>query len=337
MKYGPVMIDLEGVTLTAKERVLLQHGAVGGVLLFTRNYSNQAALKALVSEIREVAINPVLITVDHEGGRVWRFKEGFTQLPAARHFAEIYLQDPKQGLQETQNAGTIMALELLNCGLDLSLAPVLDLDRGISEVIGDRSFGTDPAVVTVLAKAFIRGMNEAGMQATGKHFPGHGGCRSDSHLEQAIDNRTLEQLMVEDIVPFERLHTELKAVMPAHVIYPEVDTVPAGYSRKWLKEILRGEVGFQGAIISDCLSMKGAAIGGDFVVRARMALDAGCDMVILSQQKRELVAWVLEKLERETSDAANQRLSQLAGDFTKKIKKPTLSDQTLKMSKELEV
>ncbi len=329
MKYGPVMIDIEGTTLSAKEKVLLQHPAVGGVLLFSRNYNNPSALKALIAELRTISINPLLIAVDHEGGRVWRFREGFTILPPAKYFLEVYQKDAAQGLKEAKEAAIIMASELLAIGVDLSLAPVLDLDIGISEVIGDRSFGSDPAIVTALGDAFIQGMNEAGMQATGKHFPGHGSCRSDTHLEQAIDDRMLDKIMQSDLVPFQKLAAKLKAVMPAHVIYPNVDSVPAGYSKKWLKEILRGELGFQGAIISDCLSMKGAAIGGDFVVRARMALDAGCDMVILSHQQRELVSWVLEKLARETSDAANSRLQQLTGDFKKKIEKPKLGEQLL--------
>lgn len=329
MKYGPVMIDIEGTTLSAKEKVLLQHPAVGGVLLFSRNYNNPSALKALIAELRTISINPLLIAVDHEGGRVWRFRDGFTVLPPAKYFLEIYQKDKEQALQDARDAAAIMASELLALGVDLSLAPVLDLDIGVSEVIGDRSFGSDPAIVTALGEAFIQGMNDAGMQATGKHFPGHGSCRSDTHLEQAIDDRMLDKIMLSDLIPFQKLATKLKAVMPAHVIYPNVDSVPAGYSKKWLKEILRGELGFQGAIISDCLSMKGAAIGGDFVVRARMALDAGCDMVILSHQQRELVSWVLEKLERETSDAANNRLQQLAGDFKKKIVKPKLGEELL--------
>lgn len=315
MYYGPVMIDLEGVKLTPKERVLLQHQAVGGVILFKRNYHNVASLKALVAEIREVAINPMLITVDHEGGRVWRFIEGFTKLPPMQHYGELYQQNKKDALKQAEAAGNTMAKELLRVGIDLSLAPVLDLNHGTSEVIGDRSFGSDPNMVIELATAFIKGMNEAGMAATGKHFPGHGGCRADSHLEQAIDSRPLSSLMAEDILPFQKLGPMLKAIMPSHVIYPDVDSVPAGYSKKWLQEILREQLGFKGALISDCLSMKGAAMGGDFVLRSRMALDAGCDMVILSQQPRELVSWVLDKLGRETSANAHQRLSALSGNF----------------------
>lgn len=317
MHYGPVMLDLEGVSLNAKERVLLQHAAVGGVILFSRNYTHIAALKNLVAEIREVAINPLLIAVDHEGGRVWRFKEGFTKLPPARHYGELYLKDPKEALSAVKEAGVTMASELLRCGIDLSLAPVLDLDLGLNEVIGDRAFGREPNIVIALAEAFILGMQEMGMAATGKHFPGHGGCKSDSHFEQAIDARTLDQLKNLDMQPFQKLGHLLQAIMPAHVIYTDVDTVPAGYSKQWLQTILRQELGFKGAILSDCLSMKGAAIGGDFVVRARMALDAGCDMVILCQQERELVSWVLDKLDRETSKEANERLKKLAGNFTK--------------------
>jgi beta-N-acetylhexosaminidase len=328
MYYGPVWIDLEGSTLTAKEKELLKNQSVGGILLFTRNYTGLDSLKALIAEIRANAKNSLLIAVDHEGGRIWRFKEGFTKLPPAADYGKLYDKDSKAALNLAFNAGWVMASELLDCGIDLSLAPVLDLDKGISEVIGDRAFHQDVQVIAELAAAFIRGMNQVGMAATGKHFPGHGGIVTDSHLAEAIDPRPLQTLLAEDMVPFAKLSNQLAAIMPAHVIYPAVDSVPAGFSKRWLQEILRKELQFKGAVISDCLSMKGASMAGDFVLRARMALDAGCDMVILAQQDREQLQWVLDKLDRTTSSISNDRLKALAGQFQnesrRKSAKPTL-------------
>lgn len=321
MHYGPLMIDLDGIELNSAERRLLEHPAVGGVLLFARNYKDLDTLKTLVQDIRTACNRSVLIAVDHEGGRVWRFQQDFTKLPAARRYGERYAENPEQGLQLAYNAGWVMASELLDCGIDLSLAPILDLDRGISAVIGDRAFGSDPHVVSVLAGAFIDGMNAVGMAATGKHFPGHGGCIPDSHVAQAIDERNLTTILAEDVIPFKTLQAKLDAVMPAHVIYPAVDSVPAGFSRIWLQDILRNRLHFDGAIISDCLSMKAAAIGGDFLVRARMALDAGCDMVILCQQSRELIQSVLDNLNYSTSILSHERLSRLAGHFENEARK----------------
>ncbi len=315
MQYGPVMIDISGKALMEEERELLAHPRVGGVILFSRNFENITQIRGLIAEIRSVAKHPLLIAVDHEGGRVWRFQEGFTKLPPARYYGTLYAENKKEALHLAHNAGWVMAAELLECGVDFSLAPVLDLDKGISEVIGDRAFSRDPLVVTECAKAFIEGMNAVGMQATGKHFPGHGSCAPDSHLEKPVDPRKFEELRADDLIPFTQLSSHLGAVMPAHITFPAVDSVPAGFSARWLQTILRQELKFEGAIISDCLSMKGAAIGGDFVVRAQMALDAGCDMVILCQQERELVQWFLEHLGRETSILSNQRLAAMAGKF----------------------
>lgn len=315
MQYGPMMIDILGTSISEEERLLLGHARIGGVILFSRNFQNIAQLKRLVADIRAASRPGLLIAVDHEGGRVWRFTEGFTKLPPARLYSERYAVNKEEGLKLARNAGWIMAYELLECGLDLSLAPVLDIDRGISEVIGDRAFHKDPKILAELAGAFIDGMEAVGMRATGKHFPGHGGCAPDSHLEQPIDNRTLDALMQEDMVPFQLLSKKLGAVMPAHITYPAVDSVPAGFSKRWLQDLLRKGLNFHGVILSDCLSMKGAAIGGDFVVRAQMAIDAGCDMVILCQQERSLVRWVLDNLDRDCSDKTGERLKALAGKF----------------------
>lgn len=321
MRYGPVMIDLQGPTLSDNERKLLQHPRVGGVILFSRNYQGIEPLKKLVADIRKSAQKSLLIAVDHEGGRVWRFKDGFTTLPAAKQYGDIYEKDPFEGLKLARNAGWVMAAELLDCGVDFSLAPVLDLNKGVSEVIGDRAFNPNPLIVTELAKAFIEGMRLVGMRATGKHFPGHGGCALDSHIAKPVDTRSLDALFAEDLIPFQKLSGDLSAVMPAHVTYPSVDAVPAGFSKKWLQDILRKKLQFEGAIISDCLSMKGAALGGDFVVRAQLALDAGCDMVILCQQERELVAWFLENLGRDISKEGSVRLAAMAGQFQNEARK----------------
>lgn len=315
MHYGPMMMDIQGTSLTTEERELIKHPGLGGILLFTRNYIDKKTLKALISEIRHQSEHPLLIAVDHEGGKVWRFREGFTVLPPAGEYGRLYDNEPEAALGLAEKNGYIMASELLEIGVDLSLAPVLDVDQHLSEVIGDRAFHHDPNVVAILAEAFIRGMNSAGMAATGKHFPGHGGSKNDSHFKEVIDNRSLETLMNLDIVPFAKLNKVLQAIMPAYVIYPQVDSVVAGFSHIWLQEILRKKCGFEGAIISDCISMKGTAIGGDFVVRARMALDAGCDMVILSQQNTETQKWVLDKLDRKLGEASERRLKGLAGKF----------------------
>lgn len=315
MYYGPMMIDIQGTSLTPEEGDLIKHPSIGGILLFRKNYINKETIKALISDIRKRAEHPLLIAVDHEGGRVWRFREGFTVLPPAREYGRLYDNDPEEAKALAEKNGYIMASELLSVGVDLSLAPVLDVDQDLSEVIGDRAFHHDPEVVTTLAEAFICGMSRAGMAATGKHFPGHGGSKADSHFKEVIDNRSLEALMNLDMVPFMKLNKVLKAIMPAYVIYPAVDSVVAGFSHIWLQDILRKKCGFEGAIISDCISMKGTAIGGDYVVRARMALDAGCDMVILSQQNTETQRWVLDKLDRTLGEASVRRLKELAGKF----------------------
>lgn len=316
MHYGPVMIDIESTHLNNQERELLKHPNVGGVVLFSRNYLDKQTLRELITALRAAAEHPILIAVDHEGGRMWRFQTGFTSIKSARDHGVLYQHDAAAALKMAENGGFIMASELLACGIDLSFAPVLDLDYGLSEVIGDRAFHQDPNVVAALAEAFIEGMNRAGMAATGKHFPGHGGIRTDSHFKEAVDPRTQEVLMAQDLLPFARLNAKLGAVMPAHIVYPAVDSMPAGYSHIWLNTILRQAFGFKGGVISDCLSMKGAAMGGDFVIRSRMALDAGCDMVILTQQPRDTLFWVLENLNRTPSKETQDRLKALAGNFS---------------------
>ncbi len=277
MTHGPLMIDIAGTELTAPERERLRHPLVGGVILFSRNYESRQQLQALCADIHGLREPPLLIAVDHEGGRVQRFREGFTALPAMRELGGWWQATPRAACECTHDIGYLMAAELRALGVDLSFAPVLDLDWGRSGVIGNRAFHGDPEAVTALAGALIDGMHAAGMACCGKHFPGHGWVEADSHLAIPVDERSLTELEP-DLTPYRRL--KLDAVMPAHVIYPRVDDRPAGFSPIWLGK-LRGELGFDGVIFSDDLSMEGAAFAGDMVARAEAAWRAGCDMLII--------------------------------------------------------
>ena len=278
---GPVIIDLAGQHLTTEDRDRLLHPLVGGVIHFSRHYQSPAQIRALNEAIH--ALRPgLLIAVDHEGGRVQRFRDGFTPIPPMRTLGEHWDDDRQGALAEAIRLGRIIAGELTAHGVDFSFAPVLDLDHGGSSVIGDRAFHRNPLATAELAVALIRGMREGGMASVGKHFPGHGFVRADSHHEVPIDERPFAAIEADDLVPFALLvDAGLDAVMPAHVIYPAVDAQPAGYSSKWLREILRGQLGFDGLIISDDLGMAGAHGGGDMGARAELALEAGCDMVLV--------------------------------------------------------
>lgn len=280
-RAGPAVIDVAGLALAEADRQRLRHRATGGVILFARNYEDPAQLRGLVAEIR--ALRPeLLLCVDHEGGRVQRFRQGFTGVPAMRRIGELWDRDPAAGIAAAHAAGLVIAAELAAHGLDFSFAPVLDLDYGASGVIGDRAFHSDPAAVGELASAFVRGLAEGGMAAVGKHFPGHGYAAADSHVDLPRDERTLEAILAADVAPYRpAIAAGLAAIMPAHVVYPQVDAEAAGYSRVWLGDILRGRLAFEGLIFSDDLSMEGARIAGGIPERARAALAAGCDMVLL--------------------------------------------------------
>ena len=278
---GPAVIDVVGLALTDADRHRLRHPATGGVILFARNYESSAQLRDLVAEIR--ALRPeLLLCVDHEGGRVQRFRQGFTGVPAMRRIGELWDRDRGAGIAASQAAGLVIAAELAAHGLDFSFAPVLDLDYGASAVIGDRAFHSDPAAVGELGAAFVRGLAKGGMAAVGKHFPGHGYAAADSHVDLPRDERPLEAILAADVAPYRpAIAAGLAAVMPAHVVYPRVDAEAAGYSQFWLGEVLRGRLAFEGLIFSDDLSMEGARIAGGIPERARAALAAGCDMVLL--------------------------------------------------------
>lgn len=285
---GPLMLDLEGTALTRAERELLARPDVGGVILFARNIEDAGQVSELCAAIRRIRPD-LLLAIDQEGGRVQRLREGVTRLPSMGRLGRCYDDAPQRCLQLCQDAGWLLGMEMAACGLDLSFAPVLDIDTGCSSVIGDRSFSSDPQAVTAMAGAFIDGLNEAGMVAVGKHFPGHGGVAADSHHESPVDERPLQALREHDLVPFAALASRLGGVMPAHVIYRAFDTRPAGFSPTWLG-LLREELGFKGAIFSDDLSMAGAHVAGGPGERARAALDAGCDMVLMCNDRDAALA-----------------------------------------------
>ncbi len=313
MALGPVMLGLEGWALTAEERELLRHPQVGGVILFARNYQSPEQIMALTDAIHALRQPRLLIAVDHEGGRVQRFREGFTRLPAVRRLGEIHDQDPQRAKQLARVTGWLMAAELRAVGVDFSFAPVLDLDHGVSSIIGDRAFHHDPEVVADLAHAYRSGMQKAGMEAVGKHFPGHGGIAADSHLELPVDRRPYDALAMADLLAFERMiHYGLAALMPAHVLYPQVDDQPAGFSARWLKDILRRHLEFQGAIFSDDLDMAGAGLAGTPLERARVALAAGCDMVLACNDRAAAVA-ILKGLCAAPDPVSQVRLIRLHG------------------------
>jgi beta-N-acetylhexosaminidase len=324
MAMGPVMLDIEGQSLTPEDEALLAHPQVGGVILFARNYANPGQLRALVAAIHAVKRPPLIVAVDQEGGRVQRFREGFTQLPPMRWLGEAHDRDARAAVQLATDIGWLMASELRTCGVDLSFAPVLDLDHGVCDVIGDRAFHHHPTVVTSLARAFMRGMLMAGMAPVGKHFPGHGAVSGDSHHELPIDERSLGEIASTDLVPFQRLAAQgLAGVMPAHVVYSAVDDRPAGFSRRWLQDILRGELHFKGAVFSDDLSMAGAHVAGSPAERAAAALDAGCDMLLVCNDRaaaREVVEWLGDRPPQPLSLARLIRMHGRAHDVEEALK-----------------
>ena len=304
MGFGPLMLDLAGVSLQPEEQHLIANPLIGGIILFSRNYQSPQQVQDLILQIRAVR-QDVIIAVDQEGGRVQRFKDGVTRLPPLRRLGEMYQQDRAQALATAQDWGWLMAAEMTSLGVDISFAPVLDIDYGRSQVIGDRAFGHDTETIIPLAQAYIEGMSNAGMAATGKHFPGHGWVVADSHVDIPVDDRTQEEIVAVDMEPFRELADKLQGIMPAHVIYSRIDSQPAGFSDYWINEQLRQSLGFSGVVFSDDLTMEGARVAGGFPDRAAAALAAGCDMVLVCNQREgaiEVLNW-LETAEVKVDEA----------------------------------
>ena len=315
---GPVMIDVQGTSLSQEDKEILQHPRVGGLIFFTRNYHSPEQITELSTQIRSAAQKPVLIAVDHEGGRVQRFRDGFSLIPAMGSLWQMAKQNLSLAKSLAKQSGVLMALEVQAVGIDISFAPVLDINN-ISDVIGDRSFHREVDYVTELAEAFISGLHLVGMKATGKHFPGHGSVKADSHIDLPIDIRSKADIFQQDLMPFKQLIAKGKvdALMPAHVIFPEVDSQAVGFSRYWLQNILREQLGFNGVIFSDDLSMEGAASVGGYIERAEAAQSAGCDMLLLCNNRQGCVE-VLDGANISTNAQSSERLAKL-------LKKPRQS------------
>jgi beta-N-acetylhexosaminidase len=312
MSTGPLLIDVSGPRLDPVDRARLRHPLVGGVILFTRNFESRRQIAALIQSIRAAREAPLLITVDHEGGRVQRFRDGFTEIPPMRTLGELWDRDPLAACTEATRLGRLMAAELRAIDVDLSFTPVLDLDHGRSQVIGHRAFHGDPRVVTILVQAFTHGLLIEGMAHCGKHFPGHGWAEADSHHALPVDERPLETILAADAAPYGWLRESLAAVMPAHIRYTQVDDRPAGFSSVWLRDVLRSRLGFKGVIISDDLAMEGAVVAGDITTRARAALGAGCDLLLVCNRP-DLVDTLLGTLRWRASAGWKARVKRLFG------------------------
>ena len=308
---GPVMLDVQSTSLSQEDKEIIQHPLVGGLILFTRNYQSPEQIADLNQQIRVAAKKPMLIAVDHEGGRVQRFRDGFSLIPAMGKLWKMSDANLDLAKELAKQSAILMALEVQAVGIDISFAPVLDINN-ISDVIGDRSFHQQPQYVTELAEAFINGLHQVGMKATGKHFPGHGSVKADSHVDLPIDTRSKAEIFKQDLVPFQQLIAKQKvdALMPAHVIFPDVDSQAVGFSRYWLQNILREKLGFNGVIFSDDLSMQGAASAGGYVERAEAAQDAGCDMLLLCNNREGCVD-VLDNANISNLSISSERLKTL--------------------------
>ncbi|MDH5547489.1 MAG: beta-N-acetylhexosaminidase [Gammaproteobacteria bacterium] len=315
MTLGPVMIDLEGTSLSAEEKEMIAHPMVGGLIFFTRNFESRQQIHQLTREIKK--IRNILVCVDHEGGRVQRFREGFTRLPPCAVLGETYDKNPQKAMSDAHALGWLMAAELIAVQIDFSFAPVLDVDYRLCDVIGNRAFHSDPEIIGKLASSYVKGMADAGMSSTGKHFPGHGAVKEDSHLELPVDGRSLKEIMNNDVIPFRRLNESnlLDAVMPAHVIYDQIDKMPAGFSSVWIKQILREQLHFNGVVFSDDLNMAAAGMAGSFTDRAEAAMKAGCDMILVCNNR----AGAIEVLEHFNWQTERLSIERLEGMFAKKI------------------
>jgi beta-N-acetylhexosaminidase len=305
MSLGPFMVDIGGPDLTSEDVRVLSHPMVGSVILFSRNYRDPAQLAALTAAIRDIRSPHLLIAVDHEGGRVQRFREGFTRLPASRLLGRRFAAERRKGLNLAQSVGWLMAAELRTVGVDFSFAPCIDLDYGVSEIIGDRAFNSDADVVAALGVAYMTGMRDAGMAACAKHFPGHGAVVADSHTDLPVDRRAFVD-MEADLRPYRlMIQNNVASIMAAHVVYPVIDQLPASLSRRWITDILRGEMGFHGCVFADDLSMAGAAACGGILQRVKLAFAAGCDVLPICND-RQAVQSVLEHFAEEFVSPASQ-------------------------------
>jgi len=324
--FGSLIIDLQGTELQADEKELLQHPLVGGLIFFSRNYQDSEQLAALVRSVRQGLNKPFLIMVDQEGGRVQRFRDGFTRIPPAAVYGQAYDANPELGLQLAEAGGWLMAHELVSKGIDLSLAPILDLSKGVSSVIGDRAFHRDVKTATQLAGAYIEGMKAAGMAATGKHFPGHGSVAPDSHKELPVDHRSYEEVAEEDLQPFIHfINANIPALMTAHILFPTIDKMPVSFSHYWLQEVLRQQLRYKGVVMSDDLDMKGAALGGDYADRMQLARAAGCDIILLCNN-RPAVIQVLDRVPAASNMLDEQKFDLLRARFPAAQQSPSEKD-----------
>jgi len=314
---GCLVVDIAGCALSPEDRNILNHPLVGGLILFSRNYESPAQLKALTQSIRQCKSTPILIMVDQEGGRVQRFIDGFSRLPPAAWLGERYDEDKPQACTLAEQAGWLMAHEILAAGIDMSIAPVLDVNKSICPAIGTRAFHPTVEGVTMLSHAYIKGMHAAGMASVGKHFPGHGSVDIDSHLGIPIDPRSLDQVMADDLIPFTHLiQLGLTAMLAAHIIFPSVDSQPVGFSRYWLQQVLREQLGFHGPILTDDLNMEGANISSSYADRVLLAREAGCDLTLLCNNRRGVIE-TLDGVSYQANTIAPDRWTRLRGDFTR--------------------
>ncbi len=310
INIGPLMLDIEGTELCNEDIECIVHPACGGLILFSRNFHSSVQIESLIKSIRSVR-QDIIIAVDQEGGRVQRFKQGFSLLPPLRSLGRLFQKQPDLATKRARQFGELMAMEILSVGCDISFSPVLDLGLASSQIIGDRAFAEDQSSITHLAAAFVSGMSQAGMAATGKHFPGHGSVVEDSHLTIPIDPREEENIQNNDMQPFIHLKDKLLAMMPAHIIYPKIDAEPAGFSKVWIQQILRSRIGFDGVVFSDDLSMKGAEVVGDFIQRADKALSAGCDMLLLCNNRAQVKVLLAYLKDFQLPEVSRLRLSKM--------------------------
>lgn len=305
------MIDIRSFVLDEQEITMIKNPLCGGVILFSRNFSDKKQLNDLCQSIRAIKKPSPLICVDHEGGRVQRFHQGFISLPPMAELGKIYQENKQDAIEYSYNIGECIAMELQSCGIDFSFTPVLDINHGNSGVIGDRAFSHNPLTITTIAHSLMKGMQDNGMQAVGKHFPGHGYVKADSHLSLPIDDRDFDSIYTADLRPFKAMiQHNIAAIMPAHIIYQKIDPDPAGFSKFWLQDILRNKLEFEGVIFSDDLSMAGAKFAGSYIQRAKKALDAGCDMVLVCNHPAEANN-ILDNLDVDKIKNYNQAISSM--------------------------